>query len=255
MFTVACQLLNFYLKKGPKLRKKTKMVTPHFILLFQKVTNRLFEANIDSRNGEYLTTPLHIATKKGYIDIAQMLISKGAKIDAKNLSEFTPLHFAAMFGQSMILEMLLKNGANAEAQNNRGTTPLHFALFVNYECLKKSVEMLIEKGAKINARDLDGLTPLHWAALHGLDLTLATLLKNGANIEAETNFSVRPVHIAVELGHYKTVEILIKYGTNLDVKSKEQSPIHFALCHRNQDGFPLLEFVSKMNFNFRCKHD
>jgi ankyrin repeat protein len=39
-------------------------------------------------------TPLHIAAEMGMVDVARLLISKGACITAKNTDAMTPLHYA-----------------------------------------------------------------------------------------------------------------------------------------------------------------
>ena len=252
------QIVEFLLENGAKINEENKKgYSPLYIAVskgFKQSVEIMIkhEANIDL---EYL---LLTATKKGYIDIAKILIANGAKLEEKDAhGGYTPLILATLLGEGLILEILLQNGANIEARDDFGGTVLHNAASLS-DCSDKSVEMLIQMGAKIDAKNPNGYTPLHFAALQGWknsNSMMEIFLKKGANIEAENNFGERAIHIAVNHGHYKTVEIVIKYGTNLDVKSKEQSPIHFALCHRNQDGFPLLEFVSKMNFNFRCKHD
>ena len=39
-------------------------------------------------------TPLHIAVANSHKDIAELLISKGADVNAKDKESYTPLHFA-----------------------------------------------------------------------------------------------------------------------------------------------------------------
>ena len=68
----------------------------------------------------------------------------------------TPLHYFASVMTSdldhrMVLQMLLSKGALLEARTSEGETPLHRAI------LKKNVEaatMLVEMGADINASTL-----------------------------------------------------------------------------------------------------
>ena len=54
-------------------------------------------------------TPLHSAATK---EIAELLIAKGADVNAKDKIGGTSLHLAAHSGQKEIVELLIANGAN-----------------------------------------------------------------------------------------------------------------------------------------------
>lgn len=67
-------------------------------------------ANINVRDDEGMT-PLHLAAKNGYEDVAKIFIDKGADVNATDNQKQTPLHSAAENGQAEMCEMLLNNGA------------------------------------------------------------------------------------------------------------------------------------------------
>ena len=69
------------------------------------------------------TTPLMVAALFGQIEAANLLIQKGAKINAQNNDGATALHLAAFFCQSETARFLLDKGADVSAKNNRGETP------------------------------------------------------------------------------------------------------------------------------------
>ena len=56
-------------------------------------------ADIEAKNSND-STPLHIAVKKGDIDIVEFLIKSGANIQAKEVNNWTPLHNAATKGET-----------------------------------------------------------------------------------------------------------------------------------------------------------
>jgi ankyrin repeat protein len=95
--------------------------------------------------------------------VAELLIRKGAKVNARGIGGFTPLHGAAHAGNAEGAELLLHNGAEVDAPDDAaGSTPLHVAAYVGSD---EVVGLLIERGADINARQKsDGLTPLDMAA-------------------------------------------------------------------------------------------
>ena len=64
-----------------------------------------------------------------------------------------------------VAEILLDRGADPNARNNDTTIPLHFA---SEGLHPKIVRMLLDRGAEVNARDKNYRTPLHCALLHEL---------------------------------------------------------------------------------------
>lgn len=80
---------------------------------------------------KFCWSPLMIACVHRNVDIARVLIEKGAMIDEKDAGGDTPLLKASFYGSVKIVEELLKNGANIKAINNEGNTALHEA-FLGY---------------------------------------------------------------------------------------------------------------------------
>lgn len=60
-------------------------------------------------------TPLHIAAESGSIELVEFLISKGAKIDIKDVSGVPPVFLACSKGNIHLAEKLIMYGANINA--------------------------------------------------------------------------------------------------------------------------------------------
>ena len=73
-------------------------------------------------------TPLHLAATHCRIDMARLLLDKGAEIDAKAAGGATALHLAAQAGCVDMVNLLLAKGANANARDDQGRTPLDRAV-------------------------------------------------------------------------------------------------------------------------------
>ncbi|MEI6614222.1 MAG: ankyrin repeat domain-containing protein, partial [Chrysiogenales bacterium] len=74
------------------------------------------------------------------------------------------LSCSALNGQEKVAEILIAKGADVNARNVKKRTPLHNAAGMGHKAVVKS---LLTKGAEVNAQDDSGLTPLHTAALDG----------------------------------------------------------------------------------------
>ena len=171
-------------------------------------------------------TALHKAVSGGYNDIVQLLLTKGASIDAVDKENNTPLHHAARYDHTSIVELLLSKGASIEAKNEYLDTPLHHAAWNDHT---STVELLLSKGASIEATDKYNTTPLHRAARYGHTNTIELLLSKGASIEATDKYNNTPLHRAARYGHTSTVELLLSKGASIEATDKYNStPLHLA---------------------------
>ncbi|HBG25696.1 MAG: hypothetical protein A2Y10_20545 [Planctomycetes bacterium GWF2_41_51] len=94
-------------------------------------------------NGE---TPLHFGVMNNHQEMAEMLISKGADVNAKDSDGNTPLHLAAAGGNPEMCKMLTEKGAQINVKNLKGRTPLDLAAANGH---KQTAEFLISKWGKI----------------------------------------------------------------------------------------------------------
>lgn len=114
-------------------------------------------ADVNSASKRARDYPVLVAAGKGHLELAKLLIEKGADTGVKDNLDNTLLHQAARGGLFAIAEELIEKGADVDARNALGQTPLHLAVDNVH---LKTMDMLIEKGADINARDDKGRTVL-----------------------------------------------------------------------------------------------
>ena len=104
-------------------------------------------------------TPLHLAARYGYRNIAVTLLENRAGVGIKDCSGGTPLHVAACHNHWDIIIILLKYGADIGSRSFNGSTPMHSAAACG---AIEAIDYLIYHGANINEIDDSGLTPLHY---------------------------------------------------------------------------------------------
>lgn len=100
---------------------------------------------------------LMLAALKGYQDLAEMLIRKGADV---NKPGWTPLHYAASKGELGVINLLLEHNAYIDAESPNGTTPLMMAAMYG---TPEAVNLLLQEGADPKLKNQLGLTALQFA--------------------------------------------------------------------------------------------
>ena len=60
--------------------------------------------------GQWGSTPLHWAARNNHLELAKVLISSGAEVNAKDRWGLTPLHRAARNGHKKMQELLISHG-------------------------------------------------------------------------------------------------------------------------------------------------
>ena len=152
---------------------------PALILALQlespKVAKVLMDAKgvqLDVRNhaGE---TPLMMAALKSEVDAATALVAHGAAV---NKDGWSPLHYAATGGSAAIVKLLLSKGARLEARSPNGSTPLMLAARYGNE---EAVDALLAAGGDRTLKNDLGMDASAFAASAGRE-KLAARLKPAA---------------------------------------------------------------------------
>src|SRR5436853_2616584 len=129
-------------------------------------------------------TALHWAAYRDDLEMVNLLIGAGARVNVANDLKITPLALAAANGNGAIVERLLKAGAEPDAASEAGVTPLMQAARVGSA---ESVRALIDHEANVNVKENDRQqTPLMWAASQGHPGVVKILLDHGADVKART---------------------------------------------------------------------
>jgi len=170
-------------------------------------------------------------------------------VSSKDDFGYTLLYRAVGAGRKDIAELLLSKGADVNAKANNGMTPLHLlAAALRHEYDKGVVELLLAKGADVNARDKDGKTPLHLAAEACHKDVAELLLANKAEVDAKDNTGKTPLHLLATAWSFQrhedykgVVELLLAKGADVNVRDKDgKTPMKMAEQRGNKDIAELL---------------
>ena len=115
------------------------------------IDNGGFKDKLNEYLPHWEQTPLYTALQYGHLNIAKLLLEKGADINAKNRYEKeSSLHLATREKKEDLLEFLLSHKADPNINDRNGKTALHFAA-MNDDL--KAARSLVEAGAKGNILD------------------------------------------------------------------------------------------------------
>ncbi|KJH45924.1 ankyrin repeat protein [Dictyocaulus viviparus] len=171
-----------------------------------------------SRFKDNLSNSNRSMTVNSPIAIVDLLVRRGANVNAADAYGLTPLHYAAMKANTLTAQALLTNGANVNPKGVKGMTPLPTACIHGSDDI---VRLLLSNGADCCDMDNRKNSVYHIAALHGRNNTLKLLLQYGKNAHvmlwSSNGEGKTPLRLAVEGDHPDTVQSI------LELKSTQSS--------------------------------
>jgi cytochrome c len=120
-------------------------------------------------------TALYVASEGGNVELAQLLVSRGADVNITVKLQRTPLYGAVKAGHADVVKLLLDSGADPN-KVAKLQTPLHVAAETG--CLQCVID-LVGAGAEVNALLKNGSPPIHLAKRSGHEDIVAYLLEHG----------------------------------------------------------------------------
>jgi len=206
------------------------------------------------------STALHLASRRGYADVAHFLLDHGANGNARDKRKSTPLHEASIGGHVKVVRVLMERGVDVTAKNNDGDNPvilafmggrvevtrvflefgvdvtgdninrwplLHWALF---ERRTEVACVLLQCGADITHNFKDGLTPLVAVSIGGHAAAIRVLLEYGLDVTADDDQVVSSLYMACIGGHVEVVRLLLKLGIDVTAPGEDGlTPLHLAV--------------------------
>lgn len=136
-----------------------------------------------------------VATLAARLDADPLLVT------ARRHDGWPLLHLAGFYGHPAVVDLLVARGAplDARAENRMANTALHAALAISGDA--RVVTRLADAGADVRAPGGGGYTPLHLAASRGNGAAIALLLDRGADPAARTDDGQTPADVARARGH------------------------------------------------------
>jgi ankyrin repeat protein len=253
------EVAEFLIDKGADIKAETKYdSTPLNLAATKELVELLLSKGASINTTSEGSTPLHCAAKRGSVKVAEVFISHGLYIEAKDKSGRTPLYVASIKSKKEMVEFLIAKGADVNTRDNQGRSALSLAVTRGHtevaELLRKhgareslhdvvaagdvdKVKQLISQGADINAKDgRRGQAALHLAVLTGRKDIVELLIASGADINAKSNtWDTTPLVAAVRAGQEDIAKVLIAKGADVNARALgDYTALHWAACNRAQ---------------------
>ena len=158
--------------------------------------------------------PLHWAAYWGHMEIAEILLSAGADVNAynpsgaineKNYNRGTPLNIATIQRNQEVANLLRKHGGFGGSEDSIWIAAKADDLEAFNKHLENGIDLDIEK-------DITGGTLLHEAAISDSFLVVKRLIRFGIDVNPKDGMNRTPLDLAVTFGRDNTAEFLRKNG-------------------------------------------
>jgi ankyrin repeat protein len=173
---------------------------------------------------------LRRAASGGDLEEVRRLCDEGARIDEQDARGSSALGGAVANGHIEVAALLLERGANVNVSSPLGWTPVFTAVQRKNPAM---LRLLLTFNPALEPRTVDflptwdrflpgvspaGYTPLHQATANGRADLAEMLLEAGADANPKAESGATPLHFANRLGGAEMIVLLLRYGADPAIK-------------------------------------
>lgn len=193
---------------------------PILLIHFTAVVNAISSPYQFDNDHIDLDSALIVASKQGNIDLLNALIDQGANIEHRDESGYTPLQIAVINRQTAAVESLISKGAKVDAKQKGGLEGTALMFASSHKNLAIS-RLLIKAGADINAVDKNLDPALNWATYGGNIIQMKFLINNGADLSLKSKHG-DAADVALRLWHADSVVDVFRTTNLYEERSRKE---------------------------------
>uniref|UniRef100_A0A8C2L8U2 Death associated protein kinase 1 n=1 Tax=Cricetulus griseus TaxID=10029 RepID=A0A8C2L8U2_CRIGR len=193
------------------------------IQMLQLLIKRGSRIDVQDKGG---SNAIYWASRHGHVDTLKFLNDNKCPLDVKDKSGETALHVAARYGHADVVQLLCSFGSNPDFQDKEEETPLHCAAWHGYYSVAKA---LCEVSCNVNIKNREGETPLLTASARGYHDIVECLVGHGADLNACDKDGHIALHLAVRRCQMEVIKTLLGHGCFVDFQDRHgNTPLHVA---------------------------
>ncbi|XP_076699647.1 death-associated protein kinase 1 isoform X2 [Callospermophilus lateralis] len=211
------------------------------IQILQLLIKRGSRIDVQDKGG---SNAIYWASRHGHVDTLKFLNENKCPLDVKDKSGETALHVASRYGHADVVHLLCCFGSNPNFQDKEEETPLHCAAWHGYYPVARA---LCEAGCNVNIKNREGETPLLTASARGYHDIVECLAEHGADLNASDKDGHIALHLAVRRCQMEVIKTLISQGCFVDFQDRHgNTPLHVACKDGN---VPIVVALCEANCN------
>ena len=202
--------------------------------------NILLNAGADPNSADvYGRTWIHHAILANSKELLQVVIEKGADLNATNKKNVTALMIACRRGNIDAVSELMNAGADPSIEDGLGATCIHHA--VGEGCSKKFLQAIIDHGVDVNAANKEKVTALMTACLVRNIGAINILINEGADPNSADVYGRTWIHHAISANSKELLEAVIDNGADVNATNKKNETALMMACEKgNADAINVL---------------
>uniref|UniRef100_A0A3Q3LMU7 Poly [ADP-ribose] polymerase n=1 Tax=Mastacembelus armatus TaxID=205130 RepID=A0A3Q3LMU7_9TELE len=188
-------------------------------------------ANVNAKTKDLLT-PLHLASEKGHNDVIKVLVKHEAKVNAMDHLGQTPLHRAAHSGRLQTCRLLLTAGCDPLLMSLQGHSPSRLG--------DESLQEILQAGVLIGNSEVDRQL-LEASRTGDLETVKKLCTVQNVNCRDVEGRQSTPLHFAAGYNRLSVVQFLLHHGADVHAKDKGGLvPLHNACSYGHYEVAELL---------------
>ena len=178
------------------------------------------------------------AVRTGNVEKVRSILDSDGDVNMEVAGEIPLLIYASRYGHCDLVQLLLDRGAEVDAKNREGETALYGVFTGDYGVNVKDrlndrlkiAKLLLDRGVDVDARSgFYGFTALYRAVNCGCVKVAELLLNGGATVDLPTFYGAAPLHVAAKSGHFDLVRLLLNHRAEPNIRDYGgRTPLHKA---------------------------
>jgi ankyrin repeat protein len=181
-------------------------------------------------------------------ETAKILLEKDPKITTKLVDGCSPLYLASLAEQLEIVDILIKNGAKVNQRNNLSCHwDFNKSWFLSTPYIDSSL-------IGIKRSEVHLASPLNIACAKGNILLVEMLLKQEPDLDIQNANKNTPLSLAIINGHQEIASILLNAGADINIRAENGDPLIGQIVNKCYYGLlqEVLSFANdRINWNAR----